>query len=290
MRQAVFTVREPPTLTSCAVFSSPHSGRAYPPDLVARSRLPMAHLRLSEDAYVEELFAAAPAHGAPLLAANMPRAYVDLNRGPAELDPALIEGVRAHGLNPRVAAGLGVVPRVVAEGVPIYSGKLPAAEALRRIDRIHAPYHEALGRLLDTAHQVFGIAMLFDCHSMPSDALRSVAGARGRRPDVVLGDRYGASAGGWVMDQTQAVLEAAGFVVARNAPFAGGYITQRYGRPARGYHAIQIELDRSLYLDEVRIEPGAGFDATRSAMSEVVAALARIGGAGGRRNLPLAAE
>lgn len=271
-----FRLHEPSDLASFAVFSSPHSGRDYPDDLLDRSRLSALQLRLSEDAYVEELFACAPSAGAPLLAATAPRAYLDLNRGPSELDPALIEGVRPHGLNARVAAGLGVVPRVVAEGIAIYAGKLGAAEALNRIDRFHTPYHAALQRLMEAARARFGVAVLFDCHSMPSDALRVALPTRGRRPDIVLGDRYGAAAAPWVMDQTQAAFEAAGFAVARNTPFAGGYITQRYGRPARGMHAVQIEIDRALYLDEVRVEPGPGFEAVRDALAGIVVDLAQL--------------
>jgi len=268
---------EPVRTDSCAVFSSPHSGRNYPPDLVRRSPLNLHQLRLSEDAYVEELFSAAPHCGAPLLAATLPRAYVDLNRSPAELDPALIEGVHSQNLNPRVAAGLGVVPRVVAEGVVIHPGKIKLRDAQRRIERYHNPYHHQLCRLVEAAHASFGVSVLFDCHSMPSDALRAALHPRGGRPDVVLGDRYGASAAGWLMEAVQAAFEAQGFVVGRNTPFAGGYITQRYGRPSRGMHAVQIEIDRALYLDEARIDRGAGFADTRDRLSQVIAELVRIG-------------
>lgn len=277
MPERPYELRYPSRLTSCVVFSSPHSGRHYPGDLVAGTRLNPVQLRQSEDAYVEALFAAAPSLGAPLIAATVPRAYIDLNRSPGELDPALIEGVRPQGLNPRVAAGLGVVPRVVAEGVPIYVGKITMADAQRRVERYHAPYHDRLVALIEAARASFGLAILFDCHSMPSDALRAQTQAGGRRPDVVLGDRYGASASGWVVDRTQAAFEAAGFQVARNTPFAGGYITQRYGRPGRAVHAVQIELDRGLYLNEARIEPGAGYETTLAALSDVVAALVQMG-------------
>ncbi|MEM9049444.1 MAG: N-formylglutamate amidohydrolase [Pseudomonadota bacterium] len=271
-----YELHAPPLVESCAVFSSPHSGRAYPLEFVRRARLSRLQLRLSEDAHVDELFGEAPRCGAPLLAATAPRAFVDLNRGPGELDPALIDGVRASGLNPRISAGLGVVPRVVAEGMPIYEGKISVAEARRRIERYHAPYHERLARLVAEARRVFGLALLFDCHSMPSDALRACS-QDGRRPDIVLGDRYGASAAPWVMDAVQDVFDAEGFLVARNAPFAGGYITQLYGRPARGIHAVQIEIDRSLYLDEPRIRPGAGFEDTCRRLAAVVSRLTRLG-------------
>jgi N-formylglutamate deformylase len=270
---------------SRAVFSSPHSGRCYPEDFVRRARLGPTELRASEDAFVDELFAAAPRYGAPLIAATAPRAFIDLNRSPEELDPSVVDGVRATGLNPRIAAGLGVIPRVVAEGAPIYAGKISRAEASDRIARFHAPYHEALTRLLRRAAAAHGVAILYDCHSMPSDALRAAPRVRGRRPEIVLGDRFGASAGEWAMRLAQDAFEAAGFAVARNAPFAGGFITQRHGRPSQSRHAIQIEVDRGLYLDERRIERTASFDSLAAALSGVVARLCASAEAA-----PLAAE
>jgi len=271
-----FVLSEPATLSSGAVFSSPHSGRDYPPELVRRSRLGMPALRASEDVLVDALFGDAPHSGAPLLSATAPRAWLDLNRAPAEFDPALIEGVRPQGLNQRVAAGLGVVPRVVSEGAEIYSGKITLAEAESRVASIHAPYHQRLESLLHRARERFGVAILFDCHSMPTEALRAAPRVHGRTPEIVLGDRFGASSGRAVMAATQAAFERAGFVVARNAPFAGGYITQRYGRPARGFHAVQIEIDRGLYLDQGTLEPLNGFDGLRQRLATVIAELVRI--------------
>lgn len=270
---AAFTLEHPDAPLSRAVFSSPHSGCVYPEPFVRAARLGRLELRASEDAFVDELFAEAPRFGAPLLRAHAPRAYVDLNRAPEELDPSVVEGVRATGLNPRIAAGLGVIPRVVAEGRAIYSGRITREEAQARLAACHAPYHAALSELMTRARAVHGAALLFDCHSMPSDALRSAPRVRGRRPEVVLGDRFGASAADWAMAQAQEAFEAAGFAVARNTPFAGGYITQRYGRPGHGWHAVQIEIDRALYLDERRVEKGPGFAALRRALAPVVAAL-----------------
>jgi len=258
------------------VFSSPHSGRLYPADLIDASRLTPLELRRSEDAFVERLFGAAPLHGAPLIHALAPRAYVDLNRGAEELDPVLIEGVRAAGLNPRLAAGLGVIPRVVAEGVAIYAGRISREAATERLKRHYRPYHDALQALLVEAREAVGEAVLIDCHSMPSDALRAAPRVRGRRPEVILGDRFGVSAAPWVMAEAERAFAEAGFVVARNTPFAGGYITQKYGRPSRGTHAVQVEIDRALYLDEPRVEPGAGFTALEQALEPVVARLAAI--------------
>lgn len=263
----------PASPASRAVFSSPHSGRWYPSSFVRRARLDALALRASEDAYVDRLFASATAHGAPLLAAIAPRAFVDLNRAPEELDPAVVEGARVAGLNPRIVAGLGVIPRVVAEGAAIYAGKIAHDEAADRLARYHAPYHAALARLVRRARGIHGAAVLFDCHSMPSDALRAAPRVRGRRPEIVLGDRFGAAASEWVMAMAQAAFEAAGFVVARNTPFAGGYITQRYGRPHEGVHAVQIEIDRALYLDERLVEPNAGFQALKASLRPVIAQL-----------------
>ncbi|MAS43775.1 MAG: N-formylglutamate amidohydrolase [Rhodobacteraceae bacterium] len=260
-----------------SVFSSPHSGRDYPEDLLRASRLNAHALRRSEDAFVERLFDAAPDLGAPLIHALAPRAYVDLNRGPEEMDPALIAGVRAAGLNPRLAAGLGVIPRVVAEGVTIYNGKLTQEVAQDRLRRCYRPYHAALQGLLDEARARTGRALLIDCHSMPSDALRAVPRIRGRRPEIILGDRFGVSCAPWIMAECERAFSDVGFAVARNSPFAGGYITQKYGRPARGVHAIQVEIDRALYLDEARVAPGPAFEAVRAALRPVIARLAALG-------------
>jgi len=287
MTEPAFDLREPAGPIGAAVFSSPHSGRTYPEAFVRRARLGATALRVSEDAFVDELFAEAPRFGAPLIAARAPRAYLDLNRGPEELDPAVVEGVRATGLNPRIAAGLGVIPRVVAEGRSIYWGKISRADAARRLATLHAPYHAALSGLVGRACEAHGVALLFDCHSMPSDALRAAPRVRGRRPEIVLGDRFGAAAADWAMQAAQAAFEAAGFVVARNTPFAGGFITQRYGRPSQNWHAVQIEIDRSLYLDEKRIERGPGFDRLVAALRPVIAALCE---AGAGRATALAAE
>ncbi len=275
-RHAPFRLMEPGRLATSAVFNSPHSGRDYPAALVRRSRLTQLGLRASEDVLVDALFAAAPEHGAPLLAATAPRAWLDLNRAPSELDPALIRGVRPQGLNQRVAAGLGVIPRVVSEGAAIYRGKITLDEAQARIRGVHEPYHAMLEQLLMRARNTFGAAVLFDCHSMPTEALRAAPRVQGRSPEVVLGDRFGAAASRDLVAFTQRAFERAGFVVARNAPFAGGYITQRHGRPSRGVHAIQIEIDRSLYLDPARLEPLPVFDEIRERLSQVIGELVEI--------------
>ncbi|MCZ4261533.1 N-formylglutamate amidohydrolase [Limimaricola sp. G21655-S1] len=277
MRMAAFDLTRPAARTSCVVFASPHSGRDYPKSLLARTGLDARLIRSSEDAFVDQLFAAAPEHGAPLLAARVPRAWVDLNRAADELDPALVEGVVRRAHNPRVASGLGVIPRVVAGGRAIYSGKIGLDEARERLDTGWSPYHAALQSLLAESLEQFGESILIDCHSMPHEAIE-LAGTRGRpRPHVVLGDRYGAAAAPRVMARIEAAFTAAGLRVARNTPFAGAYVTQTYGRPSRRQHAVQIEIDRSLYMDEARIEPHSGFEAFRARLSGVIAEIAAIG-------------
>ncbi len=232
------------------------------------------------------MFDCAPAFGARFIKAAAPRAYVDLNRSPDELDPALIEGVRRQGHNPRVASGLGVIPRVVANGRAIYRGKIAMADAQERLDRYWHPYHQKLQVLLNDAHSFHGQAVLIDCHSMPHEAVESVVRSGGQRPDIVLGDRFGAAAAGSVVDRVEAAFVAQGFRVARNAPFAGAYIAQAYGRPQRGQHAVQVELDRALYMDEKRIRTNSNFEAVRAAIRAAVAEIAQIG----QEKMPLAAE
>lgn len=286
MNAAPYYLDLPDERLSCVVFASPHGCGVYPERFVAQSQLDTLTIRSSEDAFVDDLFSCVPEFGAPLLRAGAPRAYIDLNRSTDELDPALIEGARRHGHNPRVASGLGVIPRVVANGRAIYRGRLSMAEAQSRIERYWQPYHAALQQLLDAAHARHGEAILIDCHSMPHEAMDGVARTARRRPEIVLGDRFGAAAAGDVVDQIEAAFTSAGLTVTRNAPFAGAYVTQAYGRPSRHQHAIQIEIDRALYMDEARIEPNAQFDAFRTLLRGVVARIAAIR----REDMQLAAE
>ena len=286
MPKHAFHLARPERLTSPVVFASPHSGRDYPWSFLRRTVLDEHVIRTSEDAYVDRLFECAPQFGAPFLKAGAPRAFVDLNRSADELDPALIEGARKPGHNPRVASGLGVIPRVVAGGRNIYRGKLTLAEAEGRIDRYWRPYHAELQALLTEAQEQFGEAILVDCHSMPHEALEPIARAGARRPEVVIGDRFGASAGEAVVDRIETAFRNAGLVVVRNAPFAGAYVAQHYGRPTRRQHAVQVEIDRTIYMNEQAIRPNSNFQAFRKLLRGVVAEIA--GGDG--QEMPLAAE
>ncbi|MGI9370123.1 MAG: N-formylglutamate amidohydrolase [Ruegeria sp.] len=286
MPNAAYDLEMPANRTSCVVFSSPHSGRDYPMQMLQQSVLNRHLIRSSEDAYVDRLFDTAPGLGVPLIKAKMPRAYLDLNRSADELDPALIDGIRRRGHNPRVTSGLGVIPRVVANGRAIYRGKLTIDEARHRIDTYWHPYHARLKSLLAESHKMFGQAILIDCHSMPHEAVAAAGTTRSGRPEIVLGDRFGASASGEIVDQIETAFAAAGLSVVRNAPFAGAYVTQTYGRPGRRQHAVQIEIDRSLYMDEQKILPGTNFDAFRQTLRQVISDIARIG----PEAVPLAAE
>lgn len=268
------------------IFASPHSGTDYDPAFVAQSVLNELQIRSSEDAFVDRLFGSATDCGAVLLAAQVPRAFVDLNRAPDELDPAVIEGIARAPHNPRVSSGLGVIPRVVSGGRAIYRGKLTLAQAEARIKQFWHPYHRALRDMVDATHTRFGKAILIDCHSMPHEALEH-HGRPGRDlPDVVLGDRFGAAAAPWVMASVETAFEREGFRTARNTPFAGAFIAQSYGRPSAGRHVVQVEIDRSLYMNEAQVEPLPDFDDFAARMGRVVARLADIG----RETMPLAAE
>lgn len=277
MTHPAYRIDLPERRLTSVVFAAPHSGADYSADFLSRAELDEMEIRSSEDAFVDRLFSAAPSCGAAFLAARAPRAFVDLNRAPEELDPALIEGVGRASSNPRVASGLGVIPRVVANGRAIYRGKISIDEALARIDGYWRPYHDALQTLLDENHRDFGEAILIDCHSMPHEALAQLGARPAGRPEIVLGDRFGSTAARHLVDEVEAIFAGAGLRVARNVPFAGAHILQAYGRPSRGQHAIQIEIDRSLYMNEQTIAPNADFDAFRSVMDGIVERIAGIG-------------
>lgn len=257
---APFEVRQPERQTVPFVFNSPHSGRHYPQRFLAMARLDRDAIRRSEDCFVDELFREALALGAPMLAANFPRAYLDVNREPWELDPRMFLETPppfANVRSARVAGGLGTVPRIVGEGQEIYGGKIPLEEAVGRINLVYKPYHESLRRLIVATQARFGVAALIDCHSMPA-SIR--LGDSGIRPDFIVGDRFGASASAAMTEATIGILTSLGYTVAHNKPYAGGFITEHYGRPARGLHAVQIEVNRGLYMNERTYRKSSGFE------------------------------
>lgn len=289
MNGSPFHLSLPERRMTSVVFASPHSGRDYPPGFLEASVLDERTIRSSEDAFIDQLLDTVPTMGAPLLVARAPRAYVDVNRAADEMDPAVVEGVRLAVHNPRVASGLGVIPRVVAGGRAIYCGKIPLSEAAARIEKVWHPYHACLKHMLDEASREFGEAILVDMHSMPHEAMDSIVSAGAKRPEIVLGDRFGTAAAPEIMDRVEAAFAAAGFRTLRNAPFAGAYITQTYGRPSLGRHAIQIEMDRSLYMNEREIRPNGNFLGFKRVLSGILGEIAAIG-RDKRRDVPLAAE
>lgn len=270
MRQS-FDITRPAVWQGGLILASPHSGRHYPADFLSRTRLTEAQLRSSEDAYVERLIApAARAAGAVTLSARTARAVVDLNRARTELDPLAVEGAAHQPGNSRTLAGLGVIPRVVAHGRAIFDAPMPRAEAEGLLDAFWQPYHDALAGLMDEAFARFGRAVLIDMHSMPREALAHLS----PRPQVVLGDRHGRSASGWLRQNLREALEAEGLSVRLNAPFAGAHVAAAYGEPGLGRHVIQLEVDRSLYMDEARIAPHRGFDRLSSQLARAITRLA----------------
>ncbi len=276
LSEPAFEILSPAEQTSPFVFNSPHSGTTYPEPFLAVSRLDRRRIRLSEDAHVDKLFMAAVEAGSPLLRAHFPRAYLDVNREPYELDPRMFEGrlpAFANIRSIRVAGGLGTVPRVISESEEIYARPLPVEAALDRIETLYKPYHAALTRLLAQTHVRFGRAVLIDCHSMPS----SVKGQDLKgRADFVLGDRHGTSASRALVDHVANTLSGFGYKVAINRPYAGGFITEHYGRPGKGLHALQIETNRALYMDEKTLEPNDGFERLKGDLAAFIDGLVRL--------------
>jgi N-formylglutamate amidohydrolase len=254
-----FDVAEPLSLATPFVFNTPHSGCVYPAALVGASVLDAGALRRSEDAHIDRLFAGVVALGAPLMSARFPRAYLDVNREPYELDPRMFDGrlpPQANTRSMRVAGGLGTIPRIVADGHEIYRRRLPVDEALRRIETLYRPYHRALDALLGRSLARFGEVVLIDCHSMPSTSLGRDEGGRA---EIVLGDRYGTSCSPALTGAIESAFRSRGFGVVRNKPYAGGFITEHHGAPAFRRHALQIEINRSLYMDERTLAPTENF-------------------------------
>lgn len=255
-----FVVHEPVEQSAPFVFCSPHSGSLYPSVLLQRSRLDAHTLRKSEDCFVDELFGAVATLGAPLIAARFPRAYLDVNREPYELDPELFGEPLPEFANTqtmRVVGGLGTVARIVADGEEIYGQPLPLAAAIERIERLYKPFHGCLAHLLERTRRRFGVAILVDCHSMPSASMSQPTGGR---PDFVIGDRFGASCDAKVTRLFREAIAQRGYQVQLNRPYAGGFITEHYGQPFKGVHALQIEINRGLYLNEAKLTRTRNFD------------------------------
>ena len=277
---APFAVFGPARQSAPVVFASPHSGQYYPDDLMASTTLPELLLRRTADNFVDELFAAAPDHGAPLIGATYARAYLDLNREPWELDPQMFADALPSHINAtslRVAGGLGTIPRLAADGREIYHQKLDFAEVRQRLNRVYFPYHHSLVRMIDDTQLAFGHCLLIDCHSMPSISGLGPGHGKGgggdQRADIVLGDRFGSTCAPELTDCVHRILSSRGLRVQRNNPYAGGFTTYHYGRPGAGVHVLQIEINRRLYMDEVQVARTPGMERIRQAMSAVIAAV-----------------
>ena len=271
-----FEIVEPTEWRAPIIFNSPHSGSAYPGDFLAASRIDLPTLRRSEDSFMDELIGHLSARGFPTVRVNFPRSYVDVNREPYELDPRMFSGRLpsfANTRSMRVAGGLGTIPRVVGDGQEIYRERIAVDDALARIETLYKPYHRALRRLINKVHQMFGAVVVVDCHSMPSVG---VSRDEPRRPDMVIGDRYGTSCTPLLADRVEETMNGLGYSVGRNKPYAGGFITEHYGNPASGLHAVQLELNRAIYMDERRRERGPRFTQIAAdfvALAEVLATI-----------------
>ena len=271
-----FDVVEPAEVSAPLLFNSPHSGRVYPDSFLAASRLDPLALRRSEDAFVDLLLEGLARNGTTVMSARFPRAWLDVNREPYELDPRMFEGRLPNFANTRslrVAGGLGTIARLVGESQEIYARRLPVEEAMRRIETFYKPYHRTLRRLLTQMHHGFGVAVLVDCHSMPSTACSHVTPHPMGRVDVVLGDRHGVACADEIVSTLEELMRGQGLRILRNKPYSGGFITQNYGSPAHHRHALQIEINRALYLDERTLERSRGFAATKLTLNRVFAGL-----------------
>ena len=271
-----FEIVEPAGWRAPIIFNSPHSGSVYPADFLNASRIDLAALRRSEDSFMDELIADLSDRGFPTVRVNFPRSYVDVNREPYELDPRMFTGRLpsfANTRSMRVAGGLGTIPRVVGDGQEIYRERLGVDEALGRIEALYKPYHRALRRLINKAHQAFGTVILVDCHSMPSIG---VSRDEPRRPDIVIGDRYGTSCASLFPEIVEDMMSGLGYSIGRNKPYAGGFITEHYGNPASGLHAVQLELNRAVYMDERRRERGPRFAQVVADFASLADALAKV--------------
>jgi N-formylglutamate amidohydrolase len=271
-----FEIVEPAEWRAPIIFNSPHSGSVYPEEFLNASRIDLPTLRRSEDSFMDELISALSERGFPVVRVNFPRSYVDVNREPYELDPRMFAGRLpsfANTRSMRVAGGLGTIPRVVGDGQEIYRERLAVDEALKRIETLYKPYHRALRRLINRVHQSFGTVVMVDCHSMPSIG---VSRDEPRRPDIVIGDRYGTSCAPLLPERVEETMTRLGYSVGRNKPYAGGFITEHYGNPASGLHAVQLELNRAIYMDERRREKGPRFAQVATDFAALADALASV--------------
>jgi N-formylglutamate amidohydrolase len=270
-----FTLLGPATPQSPVLLAVPHAGRHYPDEVVARARVPMERLRTLEDRHADRLVEQAVSEGATAIVAQLARAAIDLNRDPREIDPAMIDGaLRGDAVLPsgKVRAGLGLFPRRLPSCGELWRGRMSQADARQRIAQAHEPYHRAIAERIEATCAIFDGAVLIDCHSMPPLPVRQAGGP----VRLVVGDRFGAGASAALVDLTMAVVEGVGLRAARNHPYAGGYTIDRHGRPRRNVHAIQIEYDRSLYLDAALDAPNGNLEECGRLLATIAAQLGEM--------------
>ncbi len=271
-----FEIVEPATWRAPIIFNSPHSGSVYPRSFLEASRIDVSALRRSEDSFMDDMITGLSRMGFAVVKVNFPRSFVDVNREPYELDPRMFNGRLpsfANTRSMRVAGGLGTLPRVVGDGQEIYRERLSVEDGLSRIETLYKPYHRALRRLIGKVFDAFGTVILVDCHSMPSVG---ISRDEPRRPDVVIGDRYGTSCAAHLPIVVEEALGPMGYSLGRNKPYAGGFITEHYGNPASGLHAVQIELNRAIYMDERKRERSERFAKVVADFAALAAVLAKI--------------
>jgi N-formylglutamate amidohydrolase len=278
-KNQAFEILAPSQWVVPMVFNSPHSGKLIPESLRQLTRLPVPQLHRSEDSFIDELFSFCLDLGAPMLRALFSRAYLDLNREPYELDAQMFVEPLPGYMNvtsPRVLAGLGTLPRIISEGEEIYRGRIPLHEAMTRIDNCYRPYHRALTSLMAELHTAMDFSLLIDCHSMPSSSVKHLRGPGDGSIDIVLGDRFGAACNRDITGVLEQALAAEGLHVVRNRPYAGGFITESHGSPRHNRHAVQIEINRALYMDELKMEKTRGYISLQQTLARVFKKLAEF--------------
>ena len=273
--QRTFVCHKPKTLLSPLIYNSPHSGRVYSQRFLRQASLNLKEIRVSEDFYVEQLLDSVPASGSFLLEACFPRCYVDVNRSSNDLDHHLISKLDHCSMNPKTAAGLGVIPRVVGDGIDIYDKKLSLEEVKFRLDKYYFPYHRELKRLIKYSVEKFGMAILLDVHSMPHNCIDHLVDNKASTPQIVVGDCFGSSCSSTFSQTIFESFVSEGFKVRRNTPFSGGFITRNYGAPSQNVQAIQIEIDRSLYMDESNFKLHSGFPLLKHKLENIIISLAK---------------
>ena len=274
--QRPFICHKPRAGCSPIIFNSPHSGRYYSKSFLSQSVLSLDKIRLSEDFYVDSLLKPVVEFGSVLLEACFPRSFVDVNRSSTELDRKLITNAKESLTNARTLAGLGVIPRIVGSGLEIYKTKISSSEVDSRLNNYYFPYHNKLKQVVDNSVNAFGFAILLDFHSMPNSCINQSRNNKSLVPQVVLGNCFGTSCDEKLSEKVFDIFSTSGFRVEMNNPFSGGFITKNYGVPKENAHAIQVEIDRSLYMDEANYTLHSGYSELKKKLRKVICEISKI--------------